>query len=473
MQIKQRRLLVLLLMVSQLGCLGFGVIWATQWLHRTFDEFISHNVSAQGRSMAYELAHRVGEVPITTIEPGTSDWDLLQEMCEKADVPHHGFVAVFRRDTGALVCHSRLKDDPSLLQTFPGRAPLVSDDGIEPIIEAVSNADRSGRMLATGELEFDGELYQAACLALPQVNAILAVQQSELEIDRAAADLVQPLFQVGMVLTASLVGATAMLTMFLVSRFESQIGTLNSSLAKEVEDRTKALVRTRNAVCFGLAKLSESKDKDTAGHLERIRSYVTFLASQMAKTNPDITHQYVGNLAVASALHDIGKVGVPDAVLLKVGRLNPSERRAMQMHAQLGGECLAAIQRQLGEDDFLQLGQQIAIAHHEQWDGSGYPYGLQGKAIPLAARIVALADVYDALTSHRPYRQALSHEDAREWIVEHYGTQFDPEVVEAFMAREADFARLSATATPAPPAATEPSATGASPESAVAAAPVG
>jgi putative two-component system response regulator len=206
------------------------------------------------------------------------------------------------------------------------------------------------------------------------------------------------------------------------------------------------LVRTRNAVCFGLAKLSESKDKDTAGHLERVRSYVTFLASAMAKHNSTINHQYVANLAVASALHDIGKVGVPDAVLLKGGRLNPSERRAMQMHAELGGACLAAIQQQLGDDDFLQLGQDIALAHHEQWDGSGYPYGLQGKAIPLAARIVAVADVYDALTTNRPYRPALSHAEAHEWIVEHYGTQFDPEVVEAFVAREADFARVSAAA---------------------------
>ncbi|HYO25511.1 MAG TPA: HD domain-containing phosphohydrolase, partial [Lacipirellulaceae bacterium] len=248
--------------------------------------------------------------------------------------------------------------------------------------------------------------------------------------------------------------------------FECSLTSLNSSLAREVDQRTQSLIRTRNAVVFGLAKLSESKDKDTEGHLERLRSYVTFLASAMAKNNSEITHHYVANLAVASALHDIGKVGVPDAVLLKLGRLNPSERRAMQMHAELGGECLSAIQRQLGDDDFLQLGKQVALAHHEQWDGSGYPYGLQGKEIPLAARIVALADVYDALTSHRPYRPALSHAEAREWIVSQYGTQFDPEVVEAFVAREADFARISHTA-PQSPGAHSPAVTseGARPDS--------
>jgi putative two-component system response regulator len=461
MRIKQRRLLVLLLIVSQLSCLGFGVVWATQWLHHHFDVFIVQNVEAQGRALAYELAHRIGEEPIDSIEPGARGWSRLQEFCEQTRVPHAGFVSVIRRDTGALVCHPQLKDDPSLLRTFPGRQALVDGDQVRPVIEAVNSTDPQGELLATGRVELDGELYETSCLALPQLNAILTVQQSVMEIDRSAAELVQPLFQVGMVITASIVGATAVLTMFLVSRFESQLTTLNSSLAKEVDQRTQSLVRTRNAVVFGLAKLSETKDKDTAGHLERVRSYVTFLASHMAKANPEITHHYVGNLAVASALHDIGKVGVPDAVLLKMGRLTPSERRAMQMHAELGGECLAAIQRQLGDDDFLQLGQQVAVAHHEQWDGSGYPHALQGKAIPLAARIVAVADVYDALTSHRPYRPALSHAEAREWIVSHYGTQFDPEVVEAFVAREADFARVSQTAQ-----AKAPEAEGATPEAA-------
>ena len=450
MQIKQRRLLVLLLVVTQLGCLGFGVLWATRRLHRTFDDFISRNVAAQGRALAYELAHRLGEEPIESIEPGTPGWTRVQELCERTAVPHSGFVAVLRSDTAALVCHTRLSEDPSLLSSFPGRQPLVFGEQVVPLGEAVRGAQTTDSLLAMGEMEFDGRLYKASCLALPQLNAILAVEQDQAEIDRSTGDLVRPLFQVGLVLAVALVGATAVLTMFLVSKFESTLTTLNASLAKEVEDRTQSLVRTRNAVVFGLAKLSESKDKDTGGHLERVRSYVTFLASHMAKSNSEINHHYVANLAVASSLHDIGKVGVPDAVLLKMGRLTPTERRAMQMHAELGGECLAAIQRQLGEDDFLELGRQVAVAHHEQWDGSGYPRGLQGKEIPLAARIVAIADVYDALTSHRPYRPALSHAEAREWIVSHYGTQFDPEVVEAFVAREADFVRVSQTVPQAP-----------------------
>jgi len=130
-------------------------------------------------------------------------------------------------------------------------------------------------------------------------------------------------------------------------------------------------------------------------------------------------------------------------VLLKPGKLSPTERRAMQLHTELGGECLATIKKQLGGDDFLELAQQVAVAHHEHWDGGGYPNQLQGKKIPLAARIVALADVYDALTSVRPYKGPYAHEQTRDWIVAHYGTQFDPAVVEAFVACEQDFARIN------------------------------
>ena len=216
----------------------------------------------------------------------------------------------------------------------------------------------------------------------------------------------------------------------------------------QVHERTRSLVRTRDAVIFGLAKLSESRDKETGEHLERIRSYVSILATELAKTNPEIDHRYVADLAVASSLHDIGKVGIPDSVLLKPGPLSPNERHAMELHTVLGSECLAAIQKKLGEDDFLELAQQIAAGHHENWDGSGYPHGLQGKRIPLAARIVALADVYDALTSDRPYKGPVGHLEAREWIVTRYAQQFDPAVVEAFIAREADFERVNAKGVP-------------------------
>jgi response regulator RpfG family c-di-GMP phosphodiesterase len=262
-------------------------------------------------------------------------------------------------------------------------------------------------------------------------------------IDSFIAATIRPVMQVGYILVTFVIGATAMITGFLLNRYEAGLAAANARLEIQVEERTRSLVRTRNAVTFGLAKLAESRDKDTGKHLERIRTYVSVLATELARTNPDIEPGFVADLAVASSLHDIGKVGIPDAVLLKPARLSPAERKAMQMHTTLGSECLGAIRKQLEEDDFLEVAEQIAASHHEYWDGSGYPLGLQGKEIPLAGRIVALADVYDALTSHRPYKVAVSHEEARDWIVSRYGQQFDPTVVEAFVAREKDFYRIS------------------------------
>jgi HD-GYP domain-containing protein (c-di-GMP phosphodiesterase class II) len=447
MQFKRRQLLVLLLIVGQLGCMSFGVLWASKWLGSAFQEFVERSSAAQGRSIADELARRISDREIKEVNPGTTGWQRLQKLCERIEPPHDGFVAVIHRSTGALICHSGLKDDPTLLRKFPGRSVLVTRAGVAPLIEAARHAEVKTKSPAFGEVEVAGQLFQATCLSLPKINAVLAVYQSQVSIDRSVTELVTPVLQVGFILTAAVVGASGLLTVFLVKRFDNTLSLLGDSVEREVERRTLSLTRSRNAVVFGLAKLAESRDKDAGQHLERIRTYVTILASEMAKHNPDIDHHYVANLAIASVLHDIGKMGVPDGVILKLGKLTPAERRAMQMHTVLGGECLASVERMFGDHDaFLDLGREIALAHHEQWDGSGYPQGLQGKQIPLSARIVALADVYDALTSHRAYRPAVCHAEAREWIVTNYGSQFDPEVIEAFVAREHDFAKISAVA---------------------------
>lgn len=443
MRIKQRKFLVLMLIISQLGCMLFGLASASGWLNRVVTDVIASRVDAEGRSLAHELATRASELGLENVELGTEDWQRLQDLFVKTEVPYDGYAYLIRLDNGALICHSRLDEQPSLLGSFPGRALLSTGETAAPITTISKEANQQGRRLITGKVEIDGKLHVFTGYTLPQYNALLAVNQSDDSVDQAIATLVYPVTQVGCVLTAFIIGASSLLTVFLVSRYENSLANANSSLERQVQDRTQSLVKTRNAVIFGLAKLAESRDKDTGTHLERIRSYVTVLATELAFNNPEITSTYVANLAVASSLHDIGKVGIPDSVLLKPGKLTPAEREAMEMHTTLGSECLAAIQEQLGEDDFLQLAKEIAAAHHEQWNGTGYPNHLQRKSIPLSARIVALADVYDALTSQRPYKQPISHAEAREWIVTRYGTHFDPEVVEAFVAKEAEFARIA------------------------------
>jgi response regulator RpfG family c-di-GMP phosphodiesterase len=444
MHFKRRKLLILLLIVSQLGCMTFGILWASNWLRGTYAGFMMRTTAAQDRATVEQLARKITDRDSQSIAPGTPGWTKLQKLCERATPPYQGFIAVVNRSNGALVCHSRLKQDPSLLRKFPGRSALVSNDGVRSLIEAAREAEIKSKSTAYGEVEVDGALYQATALSLPKLNAVLVVYQSHASIEQSVSELVTPVVQIGFIVASAVIGANALLTVFLVKRFDNTLSEVEGSVEREVERRTLSLTRSRNAVVFGLAKLAESRDKDAGQHLERVRTYVTILASEMAKHNAQIDHHYVANLAIASALHDIGKMGVPDGVILKLGQLTPAERRAMQMHTVLGGECLTSVERMFGDHDaFLDLGREVAQSHHEQWDGSGYPHGLQGKEIPLSARIVALADVYDALTSHRVYRPAVGHAEAREWIVSNYGSQFDPEVVEAFIAREHDFAKIS------------------------------
>lgn len=201
-------------------------------------------------------------------------------------------------------------------------------------------------------------------------------------------------------------------------------------------------LETTSVTLFSLAKLAESKDTDTGKHLERIRLYARLLASQliqMSEFNDSVPSNYPELLFQTSPLHDIGKVGIPDYVLLKPGSLNDIEWMIMKQHSQIGADTLQAALDKYPGAEFLRIARDIALSHHERWDGSGYPNGLAGNEIPLSARIVALADVYDALTMKRVYKTAMSCEVAHGIITDLAGKQFDPLVVQAFLAVEPQF----------------------------------
>jgi putative two-component system response regulator len=220
---------------------------------------------------------------------------------------------------------------------------------------------------------------------------------------------------------------------------------------------TELLLRIRNAerilslettalTLFSMAKLAESKDTDTGNHLERIRAYTRVLAEEITHdpsfTNENLSSRFPKLMYDTSPLHDIGKVGIPDYVLLKPGSLSDQEWDIMKRHAQIGGETLDAVLKKFPNAEFLRIARDIAWFHHERWDGSGYPRGLKGEEIPLCARIIALADVYDALTMKRVYKSALSHEVARGIITEGSGKHFDPRVVQAFLRIEQEFVAI-------------------------------
>jgi len=201
-------------------------------------------------------------------------------------------------------------------------------------------------------------------------------------------------------------------------------------------------LETRDVAIFALAKLAESRDAETGAHLERVRNYCRALARQLAREPMfarEVDAEFVQLVYLTSPLHDIGKVGVPDCVLLKNGLYNDGEYAEMKKHAELGARTLDAALAQFPQAKFLRMARDIAATHHERWDGAGYPKGLAGHEIPLAGRIVALADVYDALTSRRVYKGSFTHEISRSLIVAGSGSQFDPDIVDAFVQCEAEF----------------------------------
>ncbi len=218
--------------------------------------------------------------------------------------------------------------------------------------------------------------------------------------------------------------------------------TLTKQMEKQVLQSKQLLDTSRQAAIFGLASLAECRDDTTGAHLLRIRAYTRILAMELA-LSPDppavITDHFIEDLCISSMLHDIGKIGIPDAILLKPDRLTQDEFAVIKQHCELGSNALASAERDSESLSFLRLGQEITRCHHERWDGTGYPQGLKGEAIPLAARIVSLVDVYDALTSERPYKKAYSHEEACRVILSESGHLFDPVVVAAFLRREQDF----------------------------------
>ncbi|SFI29884.1 HD domain-containing phosphohydrolase [Planctomicrobium piriforme] len=204
-------------------------------------------------------------------------------------------------------------------------------------------------------------------------------------------------------------------------------------------------LESRELTIFALAKLAESRDQETGDHLERMREYVKILAEELSQYDDFwgiIDGDYINLLYLTSPLHDIGKVAIPDSILLKPGRLTAEEFEVMKTHTTLGARTLADVAECHPNASYLQMAMDIALTHHERWDGGGYPHGLKGTEIPLCGRITAIADVYDALTSNRVYKEAYSHEVAREIIERDRGTHFDPQLVDAFLHAEEKFLEI-------------------------------
>ena len=218
-------------------------------------------------------------------------------------------------------------------------------------------------------------------------------------------------------------------------------------LEHEVARRTSQISTVQDVAVLALSSMAETRDNETGNHLLRTQNYVRTLAEHMAR-NPRfasaLTARNIDLLFKSAPLHDIGKVGIPDNILLKPGPLTPSEFEIMKTHTTIGYNAIARAEQTLGvEVDFLILAKEIALSHQEKWDGSSYPQALAGDAIPVSARLMAVADVYDALISKRVYKAAMTHEQAMAIMSKGRGSHFDPDMLDAFLQCHEDFRTIA------------------------------
>ena len=224
--------------------------------------------------------------------------------------------------------------------------------------------------------------------------------------------------------------------------YRRKIEDYSLNLAQRVQEQVREISSAQLSTIFSMSKLAESRDPETGEHLERMREYSNILSKKLSSL-PEYTklidETFIENAYASSPLHDIGKVGIPDHILQKPGKLTDEEFAVMKKHTVIGAETLRAVHEQHPSNDFVRIGIEIAESHHEKWNGTGYPHGLAGEDIPLVGRILALADVYDALTSKRCYKEAFTHEKSRGIIIADREKHFDPDVVDAFLSSEEEF----------------------------------
>lgn len=263
---------------------------------------------------------------------------------------------------------------------------------------------------------------------------IIGVVEIYQKADRLFKDIKEQVQNIWLIM---IIGGLSLYLLFLTIFISSQ---------KKIRESKDKLISIREGVLYALAYQAGLRDFETGRHLDRTAQFVSTIARELKK-DPDlknyINEQYIQDIFHAAPLHDIGKVGIPDSILLKEGPLSCEEWDIMKKHCAYGTEVLQKASERLPFQSFLDISINLAVSHHEWWDGSGYPAGLTGDAIPLSGRIMAVADVYDALRSKRPYKEPFDHEKAVSIIKENRGTQFDPKVADAFLQVEEKFLKIA------------------------------
>lgn len=396
-------------MIIAIILLAQGLVVGMGWwsgsrgvLTEVVDQY-TRRVEAAAQDTGGGVALAIARLEAESIEPGTEGGDRVAAMLADLRLPGQSVVSI------------------------------VSDDGRE--------------LHRTGEAAAGASAYTAT-VPLAKYGAVLRVQSPADQLisarDAAASEINLRMWLGGAVILL----LTGVVAIALISLHERRLVRANRVLGKQVQRTAGDLVAAREGMIVGLAKLADYRDTDTGQHLDRICAYSALLAESARRRYPEISDRFIASLRLAASLHDIGKVGIPDSVLLKPGALLPHERRLIEKHTAMGAHTLMSIRERFESDELLDMGIDIALCHHERWDGGGYPQGLRGNEIPFSARIVAIADVYDALTSPRVYKAAMGHDQAVAIMRNGRGTQFDPVLLDVFLSIADEFDRLRLSVQP-------------------------
>ena len=424
------RLLISGVVAVQALLLAAGWALTFNYLHERVSRGIEELIVRSNADFADGVSQALGEVG-ADLKVGDAEWERVQTVVESIELPGAGFTCVLNED-GYIIAHPDYRSSPTIGNiTLVDHPFLQTHDGQELALFQVD-----AQQAVAGTMTFFGDgLHYVSTQQINDAGYRLMVHQPVGGLT-AARSLVTG----GLLLTSLLVGLlvvvpTGVLSWMGIQRHHRALRKWNHELEDEVAKRVQQFGKSRDALVLGLAKLADFRDNETGKHLERICQYSVILAEELARSgrHPLINDAWIDHLRMSASMHDIGKVGVPDRVLLKPGKLTDEEYDVIKQHPTMGADTLMAIRKQFDNEPLVDMSVEVALSHHERWDGKGYPFGLRGDAIPLSARIVSVADVYDALTVARVYKPAMPHEKAAAILEEGRGTQFDPDVVDAFV----------------------------------------
>ncbi|MEM9372778.1 MAG: HD domain-containing phosphohydrolase [Planctomycetota bacterium] len=408
---------------------------------------VSEIIIENNRLVAQSLSDTIGTLP-NDFDPEDPAWSRAQQAVSGIDFGAGGFACILD-EHGEVVCHPDI-ENPLV------RGMKLGDEKIASIDQAdderiIRELGASGVEAGIVDLGADG-LHYIATKVVSEDGSRLLVHQPVSGLSSAVDSVTGGLLARMVVTGLLIISVSGFAIGWLMQRNTRDMVAWNRDLECKVRERTEDVRRSREAIVLALAKITEYRDNETGMHVERIGEYSRVVGEELRRRRSGLDAQWIEQLHIASTLHDIGKVAVPDGVLKKPGKLTDDEFRQIKRHPSVGADTLIAVHRELKHDPMVAMAVEICLYHHERWDGGGYPVGLSGEDIPLSARIVAVVDVFDALLSPRVYKPAMPREKVIRIIRESAGSHFDPEVVDAFVACLPELFRIREEREDAPPA---------------------